>query len=62
MCPPVYEWEDQISGERVEVTKSIAESHLPPDTDPKRDWVRLLSVTNYRRGDSWGGSKGNWGK
>jgi len=55
---PIYTWKNKQTGEVIEVIRSLAESDVPPEGEG--DWEKQLQPTAVKKGDNWGGGKGNW--
>lgn len=66
---PLYTWEHKETKEVVEVVRPMSESDIPPTAeesgksdDDSGNWQKIMQPVDFRRGDSWRGSKGNWGR
>lgn len=64
---PQYVWRELSTGREVEVVRSLSEYDIPPTVEESGveygnnpGWERVLQPTNFQRGGSWRGSKGNW--
>lgn len=67
---PQYVWKEVITNQMVTVVRKITDSDIPPTEEEadwkfseggvKPSWQKQLQSTNFQRGGSWRGSKGNW--
>lgn len=68
---PMYAYRCKTCDTKAEVFRSMVDSEVPPapeeasptETCTHSEWERTVSgAPSWRRGDGWGGSKGNWGR
>lgn len=72
---PLYVWLEKKSGKTIDILRSFDDYQVPPTEDEalgaglneeevgEAEWEKRLGTgIQVIRGDSWGGSKGNWGK
>jgi len=66
MPPPLYCWTHDACKIQTQVIRDVKDIDTPPTEEEKeckcdpKTWRRVICATIFKRGENWGGGKGNW--